>query len=102
MTDEESSSERSNSSDESDNVATDLFSIAEILEICEDYNEQYDEDSDTDSDLDGANSQVSAEQEVNRLPLGIPPIHHSAPVKVLPQLDQNLTPSVPLYTKILG
>ena len=109
MTDEGSSSDKHGSSEESDdNAATDALSRAESLESGEDYSEDSaslyisDEQYDEDSDLDNVNSQVSAEQELNRLPSGTPRMHHSAPVEVLPQRDQNPAPSVQLYTKILG
>ena len=104
MTDEESSSEEDTSSEESDNAATDPLSIAESLESGEDYNEYSaslytsDEHYDEDSDPNSANSPVSAEQELIKPPLGIPPIHHSVPVKGLSRLEQNLQ----LYTKLLG
>ena len=107
--DQESSSEKNLSSEESDdNAATDSPSIAESLESGEDYNEDSasfcisDEQYDEDSDLDSANSRVSAEQELNRPLPGSPPILHSVLAKGPPQLDQNLAPSVQLYTKILG
>ena len=115
MTDEESFSEEDTSSEESDNAATDPHSVAESLESGEEYNDDpaslsiSDERYDEDSDLDNAGSQVSAEQELHRPPLGIPPKHDSIPfadiwvTRRLPQqFDQNLAPSVQLYTNTLG
>lgn len=92
MTDEESASERNTSSEESDdNAPTVPLSIAESIDSGEDYNNDpaslytSDEHHNEDSDLESANSQVSAEQELNRPPLGIPRINHSVPGAVLPR-----------------
>ena len=111
----------------------DLLAVAESLESSEDRNENpaplyvSDERYDEDSDLDNVGSQVSAEQELHRPPLGVPPKHDSMsfedfifneaprpfeasrPFEDLnftqppsQNFGQHLAPSLQLYTKTLG